>query len=402
MTYYILPQIEYTIRDSNIKFVFVEKSKENNTTYSLQKYLSKIKSLIDIHIQDWDQIKKYTNPYEFVHTTIPGQKISVSKYKPISRAFFKIMEIYNTHHLLDTTKPINTFHLAEGPGGFIESTAYIRNNKLDRYNGITLLNKNGNIPDWKKAEHIINKYGNINIEYGVNEKGDLYNFQNFIDCKNKYRNKMDIITGDGGFDFSGDYNNQEKAAFRLILTQVAYAITMQKHNGHFILKIFDMFQKCTTEIIFLLSCLYENVIISKPFTSRYANSEKYLICKNFKYNNTDELSNRFLNILKFFDSFDFKKYNIVSILNLNMHSYYKNHIKEINAILAHQQIDNILNTIKIITHKDRKTDKIQSLKVQNIQKCTTWCINNKIPYNKNYQTNNIFLGERTKNFKTSL
>ena len=50
------------------------------------------------------------------------------------------------------------------------------------------------------------------------------------------------------------------------------------------------------------------------------------------------------------------------------------------------------STVKIITHKDRKNDKIQSLKSHNIQKCITWCINNKIPYNKNYPTNNIFLG----------
>ncbi len=398
MTYYILPQIEYTIRDSNIKFVFDEKT-EQKKLYSLQKYLVKIKSLIDKHINDWDQIKKYTNPYEFIHTQIPGQKVSVSKHKPISRAFFKIMEIYNTHNLLCHKNPINTFHLAEGPGGFIESTAYIRDNNLDRYNGITLLDKNGGIPDWKKAEHIIKKYGNINIEYGVNNKGDLYNHQNLIYCKKQYKNSMHIITGDGGFDFSADYNNQEKSAFRLIFTQVTYAITMQKHNGHFILKIFDMFEKCTREIIFLLSCLYEKVIITKPYTSRYANSEKYLICKNFKYNNTDELSNKFINILKIFETFDFEKYNISSILNIPIHSYYMNQIKETNAILAHQQIDNILSTIKIITHKDRKTEKIQSMKSHNIQKCINWCITNKMMYNKNYQTNNIFLGERTQNFK---
>ena len=82
MTYYILPQIEYKIRDSNVKICFNIKKKEDKI-YSLQKYLSKIKSLIDKHITDWDIIKKYTNPYEFVHTTIPGQKVSVSKYKPI-------------------------------------------------------------------------------------------------------------------------------------------------------------------------------------------------------------------------------------------------------------------------------------------------------------------------------
>ena len=260
MTYYILPQIEYNIRDSNIKLVFDETGKTKQKQHSLQKYLIKIKSLIDKHITDWDQVKKYTNPYEFIHTTIPGQKFSVSKHKPISRAFFKIMEIYNTHNLLNFPSPIKTFHLAEGPGGFIESTAYIRNNNKDQYNGITLLNKNGGTPDWKRAENIISKYGNINIELGVNEKGDLYNYQNLEYCKKKYRNSMHIITGDGGFDFSQDYNNQEKNAFRLVLTQVASAVTMQKHNGHFILKIFDMFEQSTRETIFLLSCLYEKVV----------------------------------------------------------------------------------------------------------------------------------------------
>ena len=32
-----------------------------------------------------------------------------------------------------------------------------------------------------------------------------------------------------------------------------------------------------------------------------------------------------------------------------------------------------------------------------MQKCMNWCINNNIPYNKYFQQNNIFLGERLKN-----
>ena len=97
------------------------------------KYLSKIKGLIDKHLKDWDVIKKYTNTYEFIHTTIPGQKVSISKIKPISRAFFKLIEIYNTFDIFeDMADNINTFHLAEGPGGFIEATVYKRkSNKKD-------------------------------------------------------------------------------------------------------------------------------------------------------------------------------------------------------------------------------------------------------------------------------
>ncbi len=396
MTYYVLPQIEYNITSNNLKISFSDKN-QNIRQYSLKKYLNKIKSLIDKHIKDWDIIKKYTNPYEFIHTNIPGQKISVSKYKPISRAFFKLYEIYNTHNLFNNNNPIKSFHLAEGPGGFIEATQVIRNNPYDKYYGMTLINDDLNIPNWNKASNLLKNNKNILIEYGHDKKGNLYNYENLIYCKKRYQNSMDIVTADGGFDFSYDYNNQEKNAFRLIFTQIAYAITMQKYNGHFILKIFDIFQRYTIETLYLLSCFYKKIIISKPFTSRYANSEKYIICKSFKYKDTTHIIDKLSNILKIFDGVDFNEHSIFHILNIPLPNYYISQVFEINSILVHQQIDNILQTIKIITNKDRKHDKLHILKNQNIQKCIEWCMNNKISYNHNYKTNNIFLGERIKN-----
>lgn len=397
MIYYVLPQIEYHIKNKNLKITFNKNDVDTTNKYSLKKYLSKIKSLIDKHIKDWDNIKKYTNTYEFIHTNVPNQKLSVSKIKPISRAFFKLIEIYNSHNIFTNNNPIKTFHLAEGPGGFIEATAYIRNNKNDIYYGMTLIDNSINIPNWSKADNMIKKYQNIRIEYGEDEKGDLYNHKNLIYCKNHYKNSMDVITADGGFDFSNDYNNQEKSALRLIFTQVAYAITMQANGGSFILKIFDMFETSTLEILYLLSCFYSKIIVCKPNTSRSANSEKYIVCKYFKYSNTDEISEKMVNILKIFETLDFNTYSVFSILNIPIQSYYKTQLLEINACLSHLQIENILNTIKIITHKDKKYDKIQHLKSNNMQKCMNWCINNNIPYNKYFQQNNIFLGERLKN-----
>ena len=255
---------------------------------------------------------------------------------------------------------------------------------------MTLIDSNSNVPNWSKAEHMLNKYPNIKLEYGQDQKGDLYNHKNLVYCQNKYKNSMNIITADGGFDFSNDYNNQEISAFRLIFTQVAYAITMQASGGSIILKIFDMFEKSTVEILYLLSCFYAKVIICKPNTSRSANSEKYIVCKSFKFNNTDEISHKFINILKILETLDFNTYNIHTILDIPIQSYYRTNLLEINACLSHYQIDNILNTIKIITHKDKKYEKIQQLKSNNIQKCTNWCINNNIPYNKYFQQNNIF------------
>ena len=85
--------------------------------------------MISKHLHDWSNIKKYTNPYEFIHTNIPSHNYPVSKIKPISRAFFKLIEIYNTHNICFDKKQIKTFHLAEGPGGFLEATAFLRKNR---------------------------------------------------------------------------------------------------------------------------------------------------------------------------------------------------------------------------------------------------------------------------------
>ena len=96
----------------------------------------------------------------------------------------------------------------------------------------------------------------------------------------------------------------------------------------------------------------------KPYTSRYANSEKYVVCKYFKYDKIDDLYPKFVGILKFFNGFDFSKYKIKSILDIPIQNYYVNSINEINAILGHQQIDNILNTLKLLHIKTKTRENL--------------------------------------------
>ena len=68
-----------------------------------------------------------------------------------------------------------------------------------------------------------------------------------------------------------------------------------------------------------------------------------------------------------------------------------NKIQEINSIIGNKQIKNILTTIKLIENNEKKNEKIQSFKNENIQKCISWCNKNNIPYNKKYKPVNIFL-----------
>ena len=162
---------------------------------------------------------------------------------------------------------------------------------------MTLIDENDtNVPGWKKSELFLKKNNNVNIEKGKDGKGNLYRYQNLEYCIRKYRNSMDLITADGGFDFSIDYDKQEILALRLIFSQVAFAISLQKKGGNFVLKVFDIFFQSTVDIIYLLSCFYTHVYIIKPNTSRYANSEKYIVCKKFKYTDTEEISKKLISV----------------------------------------------------------------------------------------------------------
>ena len=138
--------------------------------------------------------------------------------------------------------------------------------------------------------------------------------------------------------------------------------------------------------------LYEYVYITKPFTSRPANSEKYLVCKKFKYNESEKISKKFVAIFHVLSKMDLNKYKIISILNVPIQYYYLRQIEEMNAVLGQQQIENILQTIKMIEDVGWAKEHLNQIKIQNIKKCVQWCIKNNVNYNKNIQSLNMFLG----------
>lgn len=384
MSYFLLPEIHHNIENINIQ------SNEKDKLYvslTLNSYLNNVKKQIDENYDSWDYTKRYTNPYEFIHTVIPNTKCSVSKMKPLSRSFYKMVEMVNMFRLFNDfgEKTINTFHLAEGPGGFIEATQHLRQNESDKYYGMTLMDEDPNVPGWKKSNHFLETHKNVEIERGVTGTGDLMEVDNLKYCNDKYKNSMDIITADGGFDFSIDFNQQEILATNLLLAQVSFAISMQKVGGHFILKIFDIFTKTTCDIMYLLSSLYKQVYIVKPNTSRLANSEKYIVCKGFK-KYPDKLIN---NIIRKYDTLKTSEF-ISGILQDNLDYFYLNKIEEYNAIFGQQQIENINTTLNLISCKN-KNEKIETLKKNNIQKSTQWCEKNNIVHNKNLASTNIFI-----------
>ena len=410
MSSYLLPQIicpKDFYKHINYSFTH-EKNKPVIINKTLKKYLNTLKSQIDECELAWDKYKKYTNPYEFIHTPVPNARSAICQYKPLSRSFFKMVEMCHLQDILPElpAEKMKSFHLAEGPGGFIEALVYLRKNPADLYYGMTLLEEqNQNVPGWRKSKQFLSENKNVIIEKGHDGKGDLMNPQNLLHCLKYYKGEFDLITGDGGFDFSVHYLAQESVSTPLILCQISFAIAMQKLGGTFIIKMFDTCTKISVDMLYLLSNLYETVHFTKPHTSRYANSEKYIICKNFKLGEAcrQEMINVLYKLMvqmqepqKMQGPIELGPHkepsSIEALFDYELPYYFVNKVEEYNAIFGQQQIENIGNTFNLIDNN--KYDKLELIKKNNVQKCIHWCQQYKLEYNMSVQPNNIFLMNR--------
>jgi 23S rRNA U2552 (ribose-2'-O)-methylase RlmE/FtsJ len=330
--------------------------------------LSVYKNRITPHHLDrtWDHYKKYINKFESIYSP-SFQYPSVSSYKPVSRSFFKLCEILHEFGIGLTPNPTHAVFLAEGPGGFVEAFARYRKNhniaKSDQYHAITLSpGSNHNVPSWRLApsRRIANEGGVEFINAHEGDICDMKSLDNFINSVGK--NKAHFITGDGGFDFSQNFNCQEERATQLVASQIYAAIEMQHIGGTFILKIYDVH---TTKMVKLLSILYnsyENVAFIKPYTSRPANSEKYVVCMKFK---GTSLNLRIYTRNAWYDY-------------ITIDPEFAMRLAKINNILVNQQIDSIDNVLSLIMSSPNE-QVLKKLANEGIQASIQWCLKYGVP-----------------------
>jgi 23S rRNA U2552 (ribose-2'-O)-methylase RlmE/FtsJ len=373
----------------------LEKSSPIIISQSLYHYLKVLKDSIDDVQNDWNMYKRYTNPYESIHTHNFGNNNQpVCPIRPISRSYFKMIEICNTFELLNSMpQNMKSFHIAEGPGGFIEALSSLRSNPDDDYVGITLVSDEGNVPGWKKTQSFLEKNPNVFVEVGEDGTGDITKYRNLLYCSKKYGASIDLVTADGGFDFSIDYNTQENQMGELLISQLALATAVQKQGGTFILKMFDIFTKVSVDILFLLCVMYDKVQIIKPNTSRYANSERYVVSQGFR--SIDGRCDWTIQFAPIFELFGKSiHFNVLSLLREEIPKYFLNKVEESNSSFGQQQIDTISNTLVLI--KNPRQDRMEKMRLTNIQKCVSWCQKHKLPYNRDIRHFNMFLSAKNK------
>lgn len=324
-------------------------------------------------IRKWDKYKKLTNEYELVFTSTQGFP-SIATYNPISRSYFKLWEMI--HDFKDEIKlpedPITTVFLADAPGGFGEAFINYRerwkdNREKDQLFGMSLRATNKIIPNWKFNSDYCQKH-NLKLFYGESGTGSIYDIDNINDLvKACGKNNVYFLTADGGFDFSSDFNNQEEMSLRLILCEIYTALLLQKEGGSFVLKIYDIHIKCTMKMLYILKLFYEELNFLKPLSSRPANSEKYVMCTNFRKGNFDKY-NEVLDLLKFNvqhfkHNYTLKEFSVPQLFLYDILRYNRTYITN--------QSLHIIKTLTLIDDSNEANEK--ELVKQQVRKALKWC-----------------------------
>lgn len=372
------------------------------TSKSLRRYILNLKDSIDAVQKDWDAYKKYTNPYECLYSNSFGPSVQpVCTVRPISRSYFKMVEMCDTFDVISNMpENMRSFHIAEGPGGFIEALSHMRNNPNDAYVGMTLISDNPNVPGWSKSRAFLERNPNVYIETGADGTGDITKERNLLHCAGEYGASMDLVTADGGFDFSGDFNNQESQIGLLLVSQLAIASSVQKKGGTFIMKMFDVFTKLSMDVLYIVSMMYDRVSIVKPNTSRYANSERYVVAQGFKYDDGRPVWGlQFALLLDKAASYcsgggEACPVSIISLLNVEIPRYFVSRVEESNATIGQQQIDVISGTLALI--KNPRQDKMERMRASSVHRSVLWCQKHKVPYNRDIRQFNMFLNAKNK------
>lgn len=149
---------------------------------------------------------------------------------------------------------------------------------------MTLVSRHRQVPQWKvtQMQDALAPGSTLRIHSGADGTGDLCRLSN-VDALVAAvgRGACDLVTADGGFDFSAAFNAQEAASLPLIACEVLAALMLQRAGGAFILKVYDLHHMASIQLLHALRGAYFGVRLVKPLTSRPANSEKYVVCTGF-------------------------------------------------------------------------------------------------------------------------
>ncbi|NXU58595.1 CMTR2 methyltransferase, partial [Turnix velox] len=269
--------------------VFTSDHKEFDSLLALKESMNEVKNqLSDKNLEEWHQHTSFTNKAGKI---ISHVKKAVNA-ELCTQAWCKFHEILCSFPLLPKEAlqdgELNSVHLCEAPGAFIASlNHYLKSHRVSC--------------DWNWVANTLNPYHEANDNlmmimddrliantlpwwyFGPDNTGDVMTLKHLTGLQNFVSSMamVHLVTADGSFDCQGNPGEQEALVSPLHYCEAVTALMILGTGGSFVLKMFTLFEHCSTNLLFLLNCAFEEVHVFKPATSKAGNSEAYVVCLRY-------------------------------------------------------------------------------------------------------------------------
>ncbi|UHB41725.1 methyltransferase [Macrobrachium rosenbergii nudivirus] len=305
-----------------------------------------------------EEIKKYVDHYK--------HQVNIKPNILLTRASVKLL---NVNYIFDNIigsqlqNNVKFADLCSNPGGF---TYTIAKKNMKAHMSSYMISKSG--------------YGFLNLHRDFFEKLNTTNTSIFhLDddvCTEAGRIRfvqhtndqlMDFVLADGGIDYSNKENYQEYYSRELYISQLLLGSMILKEGGFMLCKMFTLFLNFSVSLLYVMSFMFETIEIVKPTSSKGANSECYVLFKNYKRSSyilgyMNDVANRLVE-LKTYDLYD-----INSLINSDSDEYdeFKNNLTKISKDLSIKQCIEL----EKFTGKVKINNKSENSKA--FMNCKTW------------------------------
>lgn len=280
---------------------------------SLCHYLKQLEEHSAAH-DDWEKSFYTSNPYR--------RLVEMNENRIQSLVRYEIIELYNLMKFSWNGPPqITTIHINKCT---IRAIEHIRKrNPNDKH---CIIEKLSTVEDF-------NKHVNMNaVDIAFCESAS----------KNEYTNNINL------------------------LLQLCVCLSVLKMKGTCIIKLGDTFSGLSLDVITLLSHFFEKTIFVKPVVCYTASCEKYIVCKDFLLNTSNESR-----LKTFFDLYTSiihcpPEKTIQRILNFKIPLFVCGKLEEVNSIMGQPRLEKIQS---IILGMEYNTETNSDL---DIEKCREW------------------------------
>jgi hypothetical protein len=145
-----------------------------------------------------------------------------------------------------------------------------------------------------------------------------------------------------------------------------------RNGGLFILKFIDFYNKCTVDLLYFLSCHFEEWTMYKPSMSRPCNPEHYFIGKGFR-GCTDEV----MDALRLWCTILESQQPLDSLFTVDYPSEFTQTLYAIRENSFKSQIE-YLERVFVIINENNEDTITQCLK-KNEKSSYNWCVRFKVP-----------------------